>query len=266
MDNNRSDDFNFGNPYGDAYGDNPGMGTADSNSQKGLYGQPAPAQSNPGQNQYGQNDQDFYRAQNSRGSFYGQPAEKPPAPAKGLAITSLVCGIIGLLTVCLFGIGGLFGLIAVILAIIAGVKGNKSGLKIAGLISGILAVIFSVVTIIFFCAALSEMDEALKGADIGGINGLMEYFGDTTDIMNAFRRAAKDPDVKDDPGYEDALDELRDGIILNGYDPEDNCIVEKAYEIMGEDEVEDFLEMTEKADGCIYIQMDSANSVEISLK
>ena len=66
----------------------------------------------------------------------------------------------------------------------------------------------------------------------------MTVTGDTSKVMSAFRKAAKDPGVKKDPDYDDALDELKDGIVLNGYDPEDNCIVEKAYEIFGEDEME----------------------------
>ena len=78
-----------------------------------------------------------------------QPQQTPTPPtaqnqnskSNGLAIASLVLGILGLVLACL-GIGAIIGAIAVIFAIIvlATHKGGK-GLAIAGLVTGIIAII-----------------------------------------------------------------------------------------------------------------------------
>lgn len=98
-----------------------------------------------------------------------EPATQPAAPApaqpvvaqqpqvsggsKGLAITSLVLGIIGFLTA-FMGLGILLGLVAIILGIIALVKhhGGK-GMAIAGLILGVVTFVFGG---FFFLLALNS--------------------------------------------------------------------------------------------------------------
>lgn len=291
--NNRNNNINYGNPYSntgvnqantgsfndsysashsnDAYSSNGN--TAYGSTQSGLYGQPAPAGMN--QNFAGQNNQDFYYQQNMGGQPYGQPygqqfVPKPAAPGHGPAVGALVCGILGLILSCGV-IGGIFGLVAIILAIVAGKKGNTEGAKKGGLITGIIALIISIISSVFIIYSISvaydEFNEAIKDSGIdGGWQTVMTVTGDTSKVMSAFRKAAKDPGVKKDPDYDDALDELKDGIVLNGYDPEDNCIVEKAYEIFGEDEMEEYLDVIDAIDGKLYVQMDSANSVEVTLK
>ena len=291
--NNRNNNINYGNPYSntgvnqantgsfndsysashsnDAYSSNGN--TAYGSTQSGLYGQPAPAGMN--QNFAGQNNQDFYYHQNIGGQPYGQPygqqfVPKPAAPGHGLAVGALVCGILGLILSCGV-IGGIFGLVAIILAIVAGKKGNTEGVKKGGLITGIIGLIISILSSVIIMYSMSvafdEFNEALKDSGVdGGWQTVMTVTGDTSKVMSAFRKAAKDTGVKKDPDYDDALDELRGGIVLNGYDPEDNCIVEKAYEIFGEDEMEEYLDVIDAIDGKLYVQMDSANSVEVSLK
>ncbi len=68
-------------------------------------------------------------------------------PGGGLAVGSLVMGVVGLLTGSIFGLGCILGIIGVVLAVksgnaseAAGVK--KSGLATAGLILGILSIVF----------------------------------------------------------------------------------------------------------------------------
>lgn len=291
--NNRNNNINYGNPYSntgvnqantgsfndsysashsnDAYSSNGN--TAYGSTQSGLYGQPAPAGMN--QNFAGQNNQDFYYQQNMGGQPYGQPygqqfVPKPAAPGHGPAVGALVCGILGLILSCGV-IGGIFGLVAIILAIVAGKKGNTEAANMGGLITGIIALIISIISSVFIIYSISvaydEFNEAINDSGIdGGWQTVMTVTGDTSKVMSAFRKAAKDPGVKKDPDYDDALDELKDGIVLNGYDPEDNCIVEKAYEIFGEDEMEEYLDVIDAIDGKLYVQMDSANSVEVTLK
>ena len=65
---------------------------------------------------------------------------------KGLAIASLICGIVGLISAWIFGIGTIIGIVAIILAVISGNKSQASGFKrsalaIVGLILGIVAVV-----------------------------------------------------------------------------------------------------------------------------
>lgn len=90
-------------------------------------------------------------------------AAAQPNQSKGLAITSLVFGILGFLTGFL-GIGILLGLVAVILGVIALAKHSAGkGMAIAGLITGGLALLFGG---IIFAISLSSygaiQDKALQ--------------------------------------------------------------------------------------------------------
>jgi len=60
-------------------------------------------------------------------------------PAKGLAIASLVLGIISFVTILLFPIAILLGILAIIFACVAKSKGNKGGMGTSGLVLGILS-------------------------------------------------------------------------------------------------------------------------------
>ena len=79
---------------------------------------------------------------------YGAPSGPP---AKGLAIASLILGIVGLLTSWIIGMGFVPGLVGLILAIVARKKGNKTGLIIAGLILSIIAILASFAFVCLVC-------------------------------------------------------------------------------------------------------------------
>jgi hypothetical protein len=76
---------------------------------------------------------------------YGYP-QPPPQPSNGLAIASLVCGIVGLL---FFGI--ILGPLAVIFGAIGLSRANRGasgkGLATAGLIMGVIATVAAIVLI-----------------------------------------------------------------------------------------------------------------------
>ena len=82
---------------------------------------------------------------------------------KGLAIASLICGIVGLLSA---WTGLIFGIAAIVLAVISGNKSQASGFKrsalaIVGLILGIVAVVWGGSCALCYiacggCAALGE--------------------------------------------------------------------------------------------------------------
>lgn len=68
-------------------------------------------------------------------------------PGKSMAIASLVLGILGLFTGWLYGVGCIFGIIGVVLAVKAGNASQaagypKSGMTTAGLVLGILSIVF----------------------------------------------------------------------------------------------------------------------------
>lgn len=89
---------------------------------------------------------------------YPQAYFPPVAPTCGLAIASMVCGIIGFIT-CYFS--GLLGVPAVICGHLAISRINSSpifmpgrGMAIAGLVMGYIGIAFSVAAIAFFVIAI----------------------------------------------------------------------------------------------------------------
>ena len=82
--------------------------------------------------------------------YYQLPQEKPVPPLNGLAIASMVLGIVSLVLDCLCC--GMFSwltaLVGLVLGIVACIKGNRSGIVIAGLILNGLALVFALVTIV----------------------------------------------------------------------------------------------------------------------
>ena len=65
-------------------------------------------------------------------------------PNNGMAIGSLICGIVGILMCCCCGIGAIVGIVGIILAICSKKSngGKMSGMALAGLICSIVAIVF----------------------------------------------------------------------------------------------------------------------------
>lgn len=62
-----------------------------------------------------------------------------------VAVVSLICGIVGILSCCCCGVGFIFGIMAIVLAIIVKVQdGKMSGVAVAGLICGIVSIIATI--------------------------------------------------------------------------------------------------------------------------
>lgn len=90
----------------------------------------------------------------------GAAPQAPPAnPSAGLAIASMVLGILGLLSSA-FVVGGLLGLIAVILGVIALIKrhGGK-GMSIAGIATGAIAILVGAFFLLIALVALGGVQE-----------------------------------------------------------------------------------------------------------
>lgn len=97
---------------------------------------------------------------------YGQPYGAPPSKSNGLAITSLVLGIIALVTVWLPPLAIVLALVAVVLGFLAMRKVPEAGgrgLALGGLITGGLALLASIIllvlTALVFNAASDEIDD-----------------------------------------------------------------------------------------------------------
>ncbi len=108
-----------------------------------------------------------YQQQNT----YQQPAYGSASqPGKGMAIASLICGIVSL--ICFAIITGSLG---IIFGAIAKNKGCKSGMATAGIICGIIGVAFWLLYMIFFN---SIMNDALSD-----LNYYADYYNTMSMIM-----------------------------------------------------------------------------------
>jgi hypothetical protein len=109
---------------------------------------------------------------------YGYPYPMIPAQLpKGMAITGMVLGIVGLLTA-LFYIGGVVGIIGLIFSIIGLRAANRGraagrGMAIAGLVTSILAIVVNAIEIVFVvwllhtashCSRYNPVDNPASGS------------------------------------------------------------------------------------------------------
>ena len=91
-----------------------------------------------------------------------------PKPANGMAIASLVLGILSIVCCCAGFFGILPGVIGLILAIICFSKGNKGGMAVAGLVLNIIGVALAVVALIMLIAdgSLAQIIYAIESGDL----------------------------------------------------------------------------------------------------
>lgn len=134
-------------------------------------------QNNVNSQQYNvpQNGQQYGSQQYGTPNTYGTvpPAFNPnPAPQanpnNGMAIGSLICGIVGILLCCCCGIGALVGIVGLVLAILSRKPngGKFSGLAVGGLVCSIIAIVFSSGYLIYYFAmggaAITDWDSFLN--------------------------------------------------------------------------------------------------------
>lgn len=92
-------------------------------------------------------------------SPYQSPNQIPGEDNKpgGLAIASLVLGILSLVTCCI-GIGAVFGLAAIILGAVSLYQKKGKGLAIAGIITGGFGLVLGIIGIIYIVAVVYEIN------------------------------------------------------------------------------------------------------------
>lgn len=113
--------------------------------------------------------------------------------SNGLAVAALVVGIISLIGIFCFGIGGiLFGLVAVVLGVLGMKKANaepgapQKGLAIGGIVTGALGLLIGIAFLLFFVVIGSTADDL--ETDFGDINS------DPSDGVCDESRFLQDPD------------------------------------------------------------------------
>lgn len=106
-----------------------------------------------------------YNAYNAHNAV--PPAYVPSQPANpnnGMAIGSLVCGIVGILLCCCCGVGAIVGAVGIVLAVLSRKQndGKFSGLAMAGLICSIVAVVFGAGYLIYSMVFSSDIMSQLE--------------------------------------------------------------------------------------------------------
>ena len=99
------------------------------------------------QQQQQQYQQPQYQQPQYQQPQYQQPQYQQPVkqPANGLAVASLVCGLLSF-----FVAAFIFGLLSVIFGGVAKSKGNRGGMATAGIVLGIIALVVWLICVIAF--------------------------------------------------------------------------------------------------------------------
>lgn len=96
---------------------------------------------------YDSNDNQYNNEPGNGRNQGGNPAGGPPKPPNGMATVSLICGIIGVLSLCAciaFPLSIILGVAAIVLSFLSRKGEPFTGMAIAGLVLGILALVLGV--------------------------------------------------------------------------------------------------------------------------
>lgn len=133
--------------------------------------------------EYGTQSSSRFSNSESTGAYYNndeRPTSKTSGAAKAslaLGIISIVLGVIGFVFIIPVFIGFICAIIGLILAIVASVKGDKSGAKIGGLITNIIATICGLICVIAFCAFIGFVASTPEDRIYSEIGEVFEEYG-----------------------------------------------------------------------------------------
>ena len=138
-------------------------------------------------NSYGQYQDPYGQQAYGQQGMYRQPYQQPQTPpAHGLAIASLILGIISIVLAFLFNIGGIIcAIIGLVLASMAKKRGNLSGARTGGFVCSIigliLSIFFFIIVLIALIAAFSIAGSIIGGGldflGNGGLNNIIHNYG-----------------------------------------------------------------------------------------
>ncbi len=131
-------------------------------------------------------DEELNNVENGANSTNNAPKDR-----KGLAIASLVLGILALVLFCIPYVPEICGILALIFGII-GLKSSKRGMSIAGIVTGILGIVLCVVLYIgiaflglsLFNTAVDSIDSIDTDAMQQTVDELEEYSDRLQDMYN----------------------------------------------------------------------------------
>lgn len=168
--------------------DSTAQGGSTSYSQNAGYG-PDGGYSAQG-NSYGQYQDPYGQQAYGPSGAYQQPYPQQPypqqQPAGGLAIASLILGIISIPLGLFFSIGGIIcAIIGLVLVSMAKKRGNQSGVRTAGFVCSIigliLSILFFIIGLIALIAAFSIAGSIIGGGldflGNGGLNNIIHNYG-----------------------------------------------------------------------------------------
>lgn len=123
---------------------------------------------------------------NSNGNYYQNPYNntKPNPNNQGMAIASMVCGILSICTCWCYGIVGL--ILAILALVFYGIHkksnpGVKSGVATAGLVCGIVGLVLSIVSVLLFAYTIIHYDELVDEANKSSFYNRFKEFYDNAE-------------------------------------------------------------------------------------
>lgn len=109
-------------------------------------------------------------AQYNSSNYQAPPESNAGDKANGKQIAGLVCGIVGIVTSCCYGVPGIILGVAGLICSVLGNKESKNGVGIGGLVCSVIALISGVAMLIYYivviAAVLQEpgfMDSIMNG-------------------------------------------------------------------------------------------------------
>ena len=115
-----------------------------------------------GNNQNGQNNGQYSNYQDNTANV---PYQAPPDymggsnGTNGLQIAGLVCGILGIVTSCCYGVPGIILGIAGLICAIIGNNRGKTGVGTAALVCSIVSIVVGIGALIYYIWAIAYLDQ-----------------------------------------------------------------------------------------------------------
>lgn len=99
-------------------------------------------------------------------------------PSNGLAIASMVLGIISIVLGLCYGVGIIFGIVSIILGIMSkkASDGKLSGMALAGIICSVIGIIISIIMLIIVIISFSMASEFSQSQ---GYDNIYDWFNST---------------------------------------------------------------------------------------
>ena len=96
------------------------------------------------------NENNNFQQQQPQQPFQAQQPQQPQQPKKsdGLAIASMILGIVSILFTCCYGGGLITGIVGLVLGIIAKSKGQNKGFTLTGIITSAVAIFLGIIVLI----------------------------------------------------------------------------------------------------------------------